>query len=77
MNQNVWGIVLIGMILLNLGLGGWNIVSFMDNDNILNLIVGLFSITIGFYILHVFWNKWYPNYQLQQKMGKSDWREQA
>ena len=75
MNQNMWGVVLIGMALMNFGLGGWNVVNFIDdNDNLLALGVGLFSIGAGCYILHVFWNKWYPNYQLQQKMGKSDWR---
>lgn len=74
MNQTIWGLVLVVMLFLNIGFGVMNMNSYLTIGDIWYLALGIFSFAVAGYMMYVITQKWYPTYQLTQKMGKSDWR---
>ena len=66
MNTRLWGVVLIGMCLLNFSGGAWNILVFIeDPTEYVALFVGIFALAIGFYVLRTIVYSWYPSYKME------------
>jgi hypothetical protein len=74
MNAKNWLIIFVGLIILNLGLGGWNLYEYlMIGGTEFDLLVSVFGFAVGFWILYRTKTAYYPAYLMEQKA--KNWRE--
>ena len=74
MNQKIWGILLIGVFLMNLGLGANNLYQFtMDDTDYLSLGFGILQFGFVVWFAYLIWYKWYPQYLLEQGMKRREY----